>query len=1411
MPKKKFDKRVEDLFVELQNGIPTQIGGYQNIPLKEEDAPEPAITQDSADIATTQPGEGETIKEVSETPEPVIIHDSADIATTQPVDGETIKEVSETPQLPQTLMTSEPMAVKEPGLSETSQPPPLVSKSDSTGKSIMEERQSLEQQSGISIVAPFSVRESEMGLIQLSDEQGNGQWREEDRQLVSDVASQLGLALENAQLYEKVEQELADRIKAEQAILRSNRNLAAIASAASLLSDQGTRALSSVLRSLGEATESHRTYFAQFREDDSGGNWRAVSEWISPSHEGKFDKSNTAKLIISQYPHWVEELHSKGWVISVPKEAKGAENNYLENQNISSALLIAVTSKTGTTPSFLAFEVSGLEKNWEAEEISALQVAADALTNTFTREGLLEQLQLSLDETENLYNASHRLAIATNLEEMLESLAFALNIPSINREVLVLFDRDSQNEIARMYAAATWYGGRGNRPPDQGSSYSLNLYKIFFCRQNPAFFDDIYDLQISDDIRKSLEQDKVGAIAVMPLWAGKNQIGVLLMECEDRHHFGNREVRTFPPLVDQMATGVENLRLFRQTQISLSETELLYKISTGVAQANNPTDLVDLVTKNILPRSATHVILASATSYTTGNITRLEFIADENIHGGSKKTGTLISIYDLPLLYNVSDDVLMIRDIRNTNKLDSQSQATLNKIGLIGACFVPLLSAGRFIGLLIVASDEPTEFLEDEIRLLKAAASGISIAMERQRLLREAQHRAFELQIAAEIARDTTSTLSLEHLMNRIVNQIRDRFNFYHVAIYLLDSTHSYATIQEATGDAGVTLKRNQAKFEIGSDTVIGTTAKTGETLIVNDVSIDKLFSPNPLLPKTQSEICLPLKIGDRVTGVVDIHSDTLNAFSQSEIAVLQILSDQITTSIENAKAYELSQKAVEELQEIDRIKTQFLANMSHELRTPLNSVIGFSRVILKGIDGPINDTQTQDLTAIYNSGQHLLSLINNILDLSKIEAGKMELQFNKVNMMDLINSALSTSTGLVKDKPIKLEQKVPADLPPVMADQTRIRQVLINFISNAVKFTDSGQIIVEASLIRSPDGKPEIQVTVEDTGAGIEEKDRTKLFQPFSQVDDSPTRKAGGTGLGLSISKSIIDLHHGRIGLLFSEPGKGSKFFFTLPVEEEAGAIPEFKPSPGSGTILAIDDNPDILNLYERYLKPLGYNVYCLTNPDDAVEVATKIKPFAITVDIMMPQRDGWMVMKDLKENPNTKDIPIIICSIVEEKEKGLKLGAADYLVKPFIPEDLIQSINRLGKSSGARRVLVIDDDVEELRLVEKILSPNENLKVVSVSSGQEGLDEILAQAPDVIVLDLFMPGIDGFTLFEMLQSDAKLKEIPVIFLTGADLTPIQSQLLAEFGQKLLTKGMLKEHDLQEALENALNRHKLK
>jgi len=414
------------------------------------------------------------------------------------------------------------------------------------------------------------------------------------------------------------------------------------------------------------------------------------------------------------------------------------------------------------------------------------------------------------------------------------------------------------------------------------------------------------------------------------------------------------------------------------------------------------------------------------------------------------------------------------------------------------------------------------------------------------------------------------------------------------------------------------------------------------------------------------------------VLGVLDVQTSQVNAFTSDDVSVLQTLSDQITVAIDNARSFDFIEKAMVELREADRVKSQFLANMSHELRTPLNSIIGFSRVILKGIDGPISEVQQVDLTAIYNSGQHLLRLINDILDSSKIEAGKMELSNEEVNLIDQINTVMSTAVGFTKDKPIRLVRHVPAQLPIIRGDPTRIRQALLNLLSNAAKFTENGDVVLDVEEQLGPDNKPEVIFKVTDTGPGIVLEDQAKLFQPFSQVDDSPTRRSGGTGLGLSISRSLIEMHGGRIGLLWSEVGKGSTFYFTLPCP------PAQKPDGDSSgdqnnIILAIDDDSQVISMYDRYLSPQGYQVVPLTDPRTAVETACKVKPFVITLDILMPHLDGWQVLNELKRNPETKDIPVIICSILAESEKGISLGATDYLVKPVLADDLIRIFTRI------------------------------------------------------------------------------------------------------------------------------------
>ena len=582
---------------------------------------------------------------------------------------------------------------------------------------------------------------------------------------------------------------------------------------------------------------------------------------------------------------------------------------------------------------------------------------------------------------------------------------------------------------------------------------------------------------------------------------------------------------------------------------------------------------------------------------------------------------------------------------------------------------------------------------------------------------------------------------------------------------------------------------------------MVGQTAERGEAVVINDVLQSAIHRPNPLLPDTRAELGLPLKVADRIIGVLDVQSTEVNAFTPDDVQVLQILADQLAVAVENARAYELAQQAVEELRRADQLKSQFLANMSHELRTPLNSIIGFSKVILKGIDGPITDLQREDLTAIYNAGQHLLGLINDILDLSKLEAGKMRLSYEEVNIGEIIHSVMSTAAGLVKDKPIKLIEDVPPDLPTVRADPMRIRQVVLNLVSNAAKFTAEGHIRVFARRQESPEGLAEILVGVEDTGPGIAPEDMEKLFKPFSQVDASPTRKTGGTGLGLSISRSLVELHGGRIWVE-SEVGKGSTFYFTLPLLR-----PQEEAEEEEQIILAVEDDTKVIALYQRYLTPHGYRVVPVTDPNQALPRARELQPVAILLDIMMPGRDGWSVLEELKQDEETKHIPVIVCSILEEQERGFSLGAAAYLVKPIYQEDLLAALRQLDVIDGLRSVLLVEDNAEDRTLMRKILQEIGPLTIHESSNGEEALAAIQRERPDLVILDLLMPGMDGFTFLEKVRGEEALRDLPIIIYTQADLSPSDRARLQQMTQGLIRKHQQPVEELIAQLEDLLRR----
>ncbi len=465
---------------------------------------------------------------------------------------------------------------------------------------------------------------------------------------------------------------------------------------------------------------------------------------------------------------------------------------------------------------------------------------------------------------------------------------------------------------------------------------------------------------------------------------------------------------------------------------------------------------------------------------------------------------------------------------------------------------------------------------------------------------------------------------------------------------------------------------------------------------------------------------------------------------------------------------------------EASKAKSQFLANMSHELRTPLNAIIGYSEMLQEEADDLGTPEIKPDLQKINGAGKHLLGLINDILDLSKIEAGKMTLYLETFDVASMLEDSVSTVKPLILKNGNQLVIEPSADLGQMRADITKVRQTLLNLFSNASKFTEKGTITLKARRDHS-----NMVFDIVDTGVGMTPEQMGRLFQSFSQADASTSKKYGGTGLGLALSRKFCQLMGGDL-TVSSEFGKGSTFTVTIPAEviDTTTDTPvviqnQMQSTSGSGPlVLVIDDDTTVLDLLVRTLGRDGFRVETATDGISGLEKARQLKPSVITLDVMMPGTDGWTVLAGLKDDPATMDIPVIMVSIVDEKGLGFSLGAAEYLTKPLDFNRLSSVVSRHAKGGSGQRVLVVEDDGATRDLVQKHLT-KEGWKVVTAENGRVALERVSEAKPDLVLLDLMMPEMDGFEFLEAFRKQPECAQTTVVVMTAKILTPEDRQRL--------------------------------
>lgn len=727
----------------------------------------------------------------------------------------------------------------------------------------------------------------------------------------------------------------------------------------------------------------------------------------------------------------------------------------------------------------------------------------------------------------------------------------------------------------------------------------------------------------------------------------------------------------------------------------------------------------------------------------------------------------------------------------------------------------PLIIGGKALGTLNVGSKKANAYSSHDEQILQHIAAKLAANIN-QRLLAQTEaalaameDEARRLELLNEMGQQMNLALNdndIFDIAKRFTSQIV-RTDQANIAL-LVDGGEYFEvfSLHESPNDAldgrRIPVWQTAAGLALRNRRVVNTPDLRQENL----VDAQKLA-----LQGLRSSLVAPIQIGDKIIGTLSVASKKIASYHKQDENLLLHLASFLGTTIANNQLFEELEVALANAEAANKAKSTFLANMSHELRTPLNAIIGFTRIVKRRARTVLPEKQLDNLDKVLVSAEHLLSLINTVLDIAKIEAGQSEVRPSSFAVSVLVDTCLMTAQPLVRRGKVKLVRDIPEDMPPIYADQDKVKQILLNLLSNAAKFTHEGEIRVTAEREENI-----FVLKVIDTGIGLSAQDLERIFEEFQQADSSTTRQYGGTGLGLSISRSLARLMGGDL-VAESTENVGSIFTLTLPWRYGSRYATELDQKnqwtkdelihSDRPIILAIDDNPDVIYILRDNLDEEGYLVVGATSGDEGLQKARDLKPLAITLDIMMPYKDGWQVLHELKVDPITKDIPVILLTIVDKKALGYRLGAADYLLKPLDEKQVIIALERLTghrDNSSPKRLLIVDDDPQIPDMVRQLLIDMDYL-VETAADGLEALAAIEKEPPDVILLDIMMPKLDGFGVLEKLQENPVYASIPIIVLTAKMLTTAENAILQESVTQVVQKQGLTANSLIREMQKAL------
>lgn len=936
-------------------------------------------------------------------------------------------------------------------------------------------------EAGAIIVVPVLYRDELLGTLTAVNLLMQPDFTEEDVLLMEAMADQAAAAIQNARLFEQHQRSLKE------AEVRAHRLQAAAAvsraASSTLELDELLRQVVALIREQFDLY-----YVGIFLVDEAlryailrAGTGEAGHEMLAAGH----------RLAISDESMigWCVTNRQARIALDVGQEAVRFDNPFLPATRSEMALpLISQGKVTGAMTIQSAQEAA-----FGDEDIVVLQTMADQLANAITNARLFAESQSRFEELQKL-----------------------------------------QRQLTRE-AWAEYTGAQ------QVVGYTYDLSQLTPL-ETPMAASHIPALSRGEIVT---QQGEDGAKLLAPITLHGEAIGMLNFEETEgaSREWSADDIAVIEAVREQLALTLENRLLFEQTATALAETSTLYDIGQRISEAQEAEDILQATVEGLSRRPEPDYVLAGVLE--PPNSLRISY--DWTRTAAESRRDKVYSLGYWRQLREVigREGRFVTEDVENDPRLTEAACHLYREIGLRGLAAFPLRVQNEIYGTLQILTTEPHEFSPEELRFYETVIQSAAVALENRLLLQTTRQEAARRALLNEVIGTATASLNPEELLHNVSRLIAERLSMP-TMIWQWDGKHASPTIiyrhdgtqmllqeelalrpAEMPGVGEVILMRSPVLWEFAAFPYHSVKFET----LVDALSLQEIFA-------------VPLMIRDTLHGVMVLGRQAGHAaIDDNEMTFMRSVAVNIGVALDNATLYQDAQETAVQLREVDRLKSEFLANMSHELRTPLNSIIGFSRVILKGIDGPLTEFQKTDLEAIYESGRHLLGLINDILDISKIEAGKMEFVFEPVDLQKLIKGTLATSIALVKDKPIELQQDIPEGLPTILADERRIRQVILNLLGNAAKFTEIGFIRVFATY-----NDREVIVGVKDSGVGIPPERYSAVFREFEQVDSSSTRRYGGTGLGLPVTKKFVEAHGGRIWFE-SEVDSGSTFYVALPI----------------------------------------------------------------------------------------------------------------------------------------------------------------------------------------------------------------------------------------------------------------------